>query len=56
MWDTCRVGAIHLFFPPGTKVTPEIIPDLSKQPEALEAARAAGRKLGDRLRQFATGT
>jgi multimeric flavodoxin WrbA len=54
--ETCKVGAIHMFFGPGTKITPEIIPDLSKQPEALEAARAAGKKLSDRLKDFAQGT
>jgi multimeric flavodoxin WrbA len=54
--EECRVGAIHMFFGPGTKITPEIIPDLSKQPEAIDSARAAGRALGERLRKFAAGT
>ena len=47
------VGAIHMFFGPGTKITPEITPDLSKQPEAVEAARALGKKLSYRLKEFA---
>ena len=54
--ETCKVGAIHMFFGPGTKITPEIIPDLSKQPGKLEEARAAGRTLGERLKAFAAGT
>ncbi len=54
--ESCKVGAIHLFYGPGTKITPKIIPSLEKQPEQVAAARAAGRKLSDRLKQFAQGT
>ena len=54
--ETCKVGAIHMFFGPGTKITPEIIPDLSKQPQQIAAARQAGKKLSDRLTSFARGT
>jgi len=54
--ETCKVGAVHMFFGPGTKITPEIIPDLSKQPGKLEEARAAGRMLGERLKGFAAAT
>ena len=54
--ETCKVGAIHLFFGPGTKITPEIVPDLSKQTGKLEEARAIGRKLGARLKGFAVAT
>ncbi len=54
--EDCKVGAIHMFFGPGTKITPEIIPDLSKQPEKIEAARAAGKLLSDRLQGFAQAT
>jgi len=54
--ETCKAGAIHRFFGPGTKITPEIIPDLSKQPGKLEEARAAGRTLGERLKAFAAAT
>jgi hypothetical protein len=53
--EGCKVGAIHMFFPPGTKITEEITPSLAKQPQVLVAARQAGRKLSDRLRQFAQG-
>ena len=54
--ETCKVGAIHMFFGPGTKISPEITPDLDKQPEILEAARELGRKLGERLKGFAAAT
>ena len=54
--ETCKVGAIHMLFGPGTKITDEITPSLARQPEALAAARAAGRKLADRLKDFAAGT
>ena len=54
--ETCKVGAIHMFFGAGTKITEEITPALSKQPEAIEKARATGKALSDRLRQFAAGT
>ncbi len=54
--EDCKVGAIHMFFGPGTKITPELIPDLAKQPEQLAAARAAGKKLSDRLKHFAQAT
>lgn len=54
--ETCKVGAIHMFFGPGTKITDDIIPSLAKQPDAAAAARQLGKKLSDRLREFAAGT
>ena len=54
--ETCKVGAIHMFFGPGTKITPEIIPDLARQPDMIAAARQAGATLSDRLKAFAQGT
>ena len=48
--ETCKVGAIHMFFGPGTKITPDIIPDLSKQPAAIEHARKMGKLISDRLK------
>lgn len=54
--ETCKVGAIHLFFGPGTKITDDIIPDLSKQPEKIKEARALGQKLNQRLKGFAEST
>ncbi len=54
--EDCKVGAIHMFFGPGTKITPEITPDLSKQPEKAEAAWQVGKALSDRLTGFAEAT
>ncbi len=54
--EDCKVGAIHLFFGAGTKITPDIIPDISKQPEQIEQARSLGRKLSSRLKGFAATT
>ncbi|MHC4985190.1 MAG: flavodoxin family protein [Planctomycetota bacterium] len=54
--ETCKVGAIHMFFGEGTKITDEITPSLAKQPECLAAAKAAGKTLSDRLKTFAAGT
>ncbi len=54
--ETCKVGAIHMFFGPGTKITDEIIPDLSKQSDKIEQAHALGKTLCERLRAFAQAT
>jgi multimeric flavodoxin WrbA len=54
--ETCKVGAIHMFFGPDTRITEDIIPSLDKQPAKIEEAREAGRKLNQRLKEFAVGT
>ena len=54
--ESCKVGAIHMFFGAGTRITPEIVPDLSKQPQAIASARALGKVLRDRLSGFAQAT
>ncbi len=54
--ETCKVGAIHMFYGPGTEITEEITPDLSKQPEKIEAARELGERLYGRLEGFARAT
>jgi multimeric flavodoxin WrbA len=54
--ESCKVGAIHMFYGPDTKITPDIIPDLSKQPDVLTQARELGKKLSDRLKGFAMAT
>jgi hypothetical protein len=45
------VGIPYFLHGEGVKITPETTPDVGKQPELLEAAAAAGRLLGERLRQ-----
>ena len=52
--ETCKVSAIHKLFGPDTKVTEEMIPDLSKQTGAIEEARALGRTLGLRLKKVSS--
>ncbi|MHC4418648.1 MAG: flavodoxin family protein [Planctomycetota bacterium] len=54
--ETCRVGAIHILFGEGTKITPEITPDLSKQPDVLARAHELGKLLSDRLNDYARAT
>ncbi|MCD6532675.1 MAG: flavodoxin family protein [Deltaproteobacteria bacterium] len=54
--ETCKVGAVHMFFGPGTKITEETTPSLDKQPEKIEEARELGRKLDARLKGFAAAT
>jgi multimeric flavodoxin WrbA len=54
--ETCKVGAIHMFFGPGTEVTEEITPRLEKQPEARGTARKLGARLSSRLARFGLGT
>ncbi|HKL49201.1 MAG TPA: flavodoxin family protein [Desulfuromonadales bacterium] len=49
--EDCTVGAIHMFFGAGTKITEEITPALSRQPESLVLARHLGRQLSDHLAQ-----
>ncbi len=48
--EDCKVGAHHALHGPGVKITPEITPDVSKQPDALRAAAEAGKSLGGRLK------
>ena len=54
--ESCKVGAIHMFFGPGTKITDEITPALSKQPERIAEARQLGAELSRRLKGFAEAT
>ncbi len=48
--ETCKVGVPTLLYGEGVKITEDLIPQVSKQPEVMEAAAAAGRMLGERLR------
>lgn len=36
---------------PGVKITEGMIPDVAKQPQAMQAAAEAGKLLGKRLRE-----
>ncbi len=42
---------IKKFFGKDTKITPDIIPCLEKQPELIQKARTLGKTLGERLKK-----
>ena len=44
------MGVPQMLYGKNVKITPEIIPDVSKQPEVMAKAADAGRLLGKRLR------
>ena len=48
--ETCRVGVPTLLYGEGVKIKPDMIPDVTKQPDVIESATAAGKLLGQRLR------
>ena len=47
--ETCAVGIPRMLLGEGVKITPEIIPDVNKQPLVMQAAVDAGKLLGERL-------
>lgn len=48
--ETCRVGIPIMMHGEGVKITPEMIPDVARQPDVMESAASAGKLLGERLR------
>ncbi len=48
--ETCKVGAVNMLYGEGVKITEDMIPQVTKQPDVMDAAIAAGKALGDRLR------
>ena len=48
--ETCKVGAVNMLLGEEAKITEDVIPQVSKQPEVMAAAVAAGKMLGERLR------
>ncbi|GAB4274538.1 MAG: flavodoxin family protein [Deferrisomatales bacterium] len=49
--ETCKVGVPYFMYGEGVRITEELIPRVTKQPQVMEAAAAAGRELGRRLRE-----
>jgi len=47
--ETCGVGVPQMLYGKDVKITPEMIPDVSRQPEVMSKAADAGRLLGKRL-------
>ena len=48
--ETCKVGVPTMLYGEGVKITDDMIPDVAKQPDVIAAAQAAGKHLGQRLR------
>ncbi|MBP1628633.1 MAG: NADPH-dependent reductase [Holophagaceae bacterium] len=48
--ETCKVGIPAMLFGPGARITEDMIPNVGKQPALLGTAVAAGKQLGERLR------
>ncbi len=49
--ETCKVGVVNMLFGDNAKITPEIIPDLAKQPKVVEQAKELGKKLSQQLKE-----
>jgi len=47
--ETCKVGVPVMMHGEGVKITEDMIPDVTKQPEVIAAAQQAGELLGQRL-------
>lgn len=48
--ESCQVGIPLMMHGPDVKITDDLIPDVTKQPEVMAAAEEAGKLLGERLR------
>ncbi|MBN2331710.1 MAG: flavodoxin family protein [Deltaproteobacteria bacterium] len=49
--ETCKVGIPQILYGEGFKIVPEEIPDVIKQPEAMNMAVDAGKLLAERLKE-----
>jgi multimeric flavodoxin WrbA len=49
--ETCKMGIPYFLFGEGVKITPQMIPEVTRQPEVIQTAAAAGRLLGECLRR-----
>ena len=49
--ETCQVGIPSMIHGQGVKITPDMVPDVTRQPETMAAAAAAGELLGQRLKK-----
>lgn len=47
--ETCHVGLPLMMFGEGVKITPDMIPDVTKQPDVMKSAEEAGKTLAARL-------
>jgi multimeric flavodoxin WrbA len=49
--ETCKVGVPTMLYGEDVKITPDMVPDVSKQAVVMQAAIEAGKLLGKRLSQ-----
>ncbi len=47
--ETCKVGVPYMLYGEGIKITEDMIPNVTKQSEVMQAAADAGKLLGQRL-------
>ncbi len=47
--ENCRVGIPYMLYGEGVKITPDMIPDVARQPDVMQQAAEAGKLLGARL-------
>ncbi len=47
--ETCKVGVPYMLYGEGIKITEDMIPNVAKQSEVMQAAADAGKLLGQRL-------
>ena len=48
--ETCQVGIPSMIHGQGVKITPDMIPDVARQPKVVAAAVEAGKLIGQRLK------
>ena len=48
--ETCKVGVPNMLYGEGVKITPEMIPDVTRDPILMQTAADAGKLLGYRLK------
>ncbi len=49
--ESCKVGIPNMIHGEGVKITPDMIPDVAKQPLVMDHAVRAGQMLGKRLKE-----
>ncbi len=49
--ESCKVGIPVMLHGPGVRITEDMIPNVAKQPQTMQAAAEAGGLLGKRLRE-----
>ena len=47
--ESCKIGVPYMLYGPDVKITEDMIPDISKQPDVMQQAKEAGKLLAKRL-------